>query len=69
MDWTEVMICQNLFCPGIREAVRKEVKSVTRASIIKRPKIYGKVPTKLVDKTLWNKICVDLILNRPLQDM
>ena len=33
---------------------------MTRASVIKRSKINGKVSTKLVDKTLRNKLYVDL---------
>ena len=36
-------------------------KSVTRARVIKTSIKYGTVPTKLVDETPWNKICVYLI--------
>ena len=62
MDCMEAMICQHLIWPGIREAVRKEVKSCDSCQRNKNSnKRYGKVPTKLVGKTPWNKLCVDLI--------
>ena len=34
---------------------------MSRSRVIKRSIKYGKVPTKLVDETTWNKIYVDLI--------
>ena len=62
LDRTEAMICQNLYWPVIREAVQKEVTNCdvcqnTEQSTTK----YGKLPAKLAEETLWNKLCVDLI--------
>ena len=56
------MICQNIYWPGIRYAVRKEVTNCdtfqhTKPSNIK----YGKLPVKEPDKKPWKKLFVDVI--------
>ena len=62
LDQTEEMICQHLYCSGIRAAIHKEV---TRCDVCQRTKRsttkYGKLPAKMAEETLWNKLCVDLI--------
>ena len=60
---TEAIICQHLFWPNIRESVQSEVQHCNSCQNNKNVnKKYGKVPTNLVDETLWNKLCVDLIV-------
>ena len=55
------MICKHLFWTGIRPSVQKELKQCDSCRRNKKVNKTGKVPTKLVDETSWNKICVDLI--------
>ena len=62
MDITEAMLFQHLYWPGIRYSVRKEV---TNCDAYQRKKLsnkkYSKLPDKLAEEILWNKICVDII--------
>ena len=56
------MIFEHLYCPRIIAAVRKEVTICDVCQGKKIPtKKHFKLPAKLAEETLWNKICVDLI--------
>ena len=62
LDRTEAMILQHLYCPGILKSVRKEVKKCDVCQHTKRStNKYGKLPAKLAEETLCNKLCVYLI--------
>ena len=62
LDRTKAMIFQHLYCPGIREAVQKEVTGCDTCQRTKRSTTkYSKLPAKLSEETPWNKLCVDLI--------
>ena len=62
MDKTEAMICQHLYCPGIRKSVQKEVKNCDTCQHLKRSKIkYDKLPDKEAYKISRNKLCLDII--------
>ena len=50
MDRTEAILCQNFYWPGIKAAVRKEVKNCDTFQCKKRSNIkYGKLPCKKAD--------------------
>ena len=56
------MIGRHLYWQGIRNAVQKEVKGCDICQCTKRStKKCGKLPGKLAEETLWNKLCIDLI--------
>ena len=56
------MIWQNIYWPGIRDAVRKEVTICDTCQYTKLSNIkYGKLPVKETEKIPWNKLFVDLI--------
>ena len=58
----EEIICQHLYWPDIRDAVRKEVSNCDTCQRTKPSnKKYDKLPAKLAEEIPWNKICVDLI--------
>ena len=58
----EVIIFQNMYFPGVREAVQKEVNNYDTCQHTKgQQQKYGKLPDKLAEKTPWNKLCVDLM--------
>ena len=62
MDRTDAMVFQHLFRPVIRKAIQKGVKNCDSCQRNKKFNTkYGKVPTKLVDETQRNKLCVYLI--------
>ena len=61
-DITETIICQHLYWPDIRYAVRKEVTNCDTWQRTKRSnKKYGKLPGKLAEEIPWNTLCVDII--------
>ena len=60
LDLIEVMIFQHLYWPLNRAAGQREVTGCNKLLCTKRFK-NSKFPAKLVDKTLWNKLCVDII--------
>ena len=63
MDITKAMICQHLYCPGIRNAVHTEVTNCDTCQRTKRSNIkYGKLPAKLVEEIPWNKLCVPSVI-------
>ena len=54
---------QQLYWPGIREAFYIEVMYCDACQRKKRStNKYGKLPAKLAEETLWNKLCVDLLV-------
>ena len=62
MNITEVMICEHLYWPNIRDATLKEVSNCETYQITKQAnKNYGKLPAKLAEGNPWNKICADTI--------
>ena len=62
IDRMEAMICQHLYWPRIREAIKKEVTDCDTLQRTKRSKIkYDKLPSKEDEETSWNKIYVDII--------
>ena len=62
MDRTEAIIRQRLYWHGIIDAVQKEVPNCDTCKRTKWSNTkYGKLPYKLAEEILWNKICVDLI--------
>ena len=62
MDRTEAMINQHLYCPDIRDAVRKEVHNCDTCKCTKQTnKKYGKLRPKVAEKIQTNKLCVYLI--------
>ena len=62
LDLIDEIICQHLYWPEIRGAVRKEVTRCDMCQRTKRStKKYGKLPAKMTEETPWNKLCVDLI--------
>ena len=62
MDRTEVMICQGLYCPGIRKSIWKEGTNCENCQHTEQSnKRYGKLSAKEAEEIPWNKLCVDLI--------
>ena len=62
IDRVELMICQHLYWPSIRESIRKEVSNCDTYQFTKRSnKQSGKLPAKVDEEIPWNKLCVDLI--------
>ena len=61
LNKTEAMICQNVYWPGIKEAVQRGLTGCYKCQRTKWKKKYGKFPDKLADETPCNKLCVDLI--------
>ena len=62
MDITEAMVGQHLYWTDISDAVWKEVTNCDTYQSTKRSnKKYGKLPVKLAEEILWNKLCVDII--------
>ena len=61
LDITEAIIRQYFYLPGIREAVHKEVTKCDTCQCTKRSAKNGKLPTKLAEETLRNKLCVDIM--------
>ena len=60
LDIKEATILQHFYWPGIRESIQKEVTNCDVNQRKKRStKKNGKLPAKLADETLWNKLCVD----------
>ena len=56
------MICQNIYWPGITDAVQKEVTNCDTCQHTKLSNItYGKLPVKETDKIPLNKVFVHLI--------
>ena len=54
----------NIYWPGIRDAVQKEVNNCDTCQHTKLSNIkYGKLPVKEPEKIPWNKLCVDLIMS------
>ena len=63
MDITKSMICQNLYCPGIRNAVHTEVTNCDTCQRTKRSDIkYGNLLAKLAEEIPWNKLCVPSVI-------
>ena len=57
----QAIIFHHLYWPGIRKTVRKEATKCDVCQRTKRStKKYGKLPAKLAEEILRNKICVDL---------
>ena len=62
MDITEAMIRQHLQFPNIRDAIQKESSNFDTFQRTEQPNVkYGKLPTKLAEEILWNKLSVDII--------
>ena len=62
MDRTEETIIQNLYWPGIINAVHREVSNCDTCQHTKLSnKKYGQLPANLDEQILWNKLCVYLI--------
>ena len=62
MDITKAMLCQNLYWPSIRTAIRKEVTNFGTYQRKKRSNIkYVKLPSKESVEIPCNKICVYII--------
>ena len=62
LDKKEAMICQHFYWSGIRKLVQKEATKCDVCQCTKRSTTkYGKIPAKLAEETLRNKLCVDLI--------
>ena len=57
----EVIICQNLYWPYIKDAHPKEVTNYGTCQRTKQSNKNVKLPAKLSEEIPWNKICVDLI--------
>ena len=58
MDRTQAITSQNLYWPGIINAVQKEVKKFDSCQRKKRSNIkYGKLPAKEAMEIPWNKLC------------
>ena len=56
------MICQNIYRPGIRDAVQKGVTNFDTCQHTKPSNIkYGKFSVKQHEKIPWNKLSVVLI--------
>ena len=51
-----------MYCPGIINDVRKEVTNIETCQRTKQSnEKYGKLPAKLAEELLLNKLCVYLI--------
>ena len=62
MDRMEAMIHQNVYRPGIREAIQKEVTNCNTCQCKKRSKMrYGKLSARESEETPHKKLCVDII--------
>ena len=62
------MIFQNIYWPGIRYAVRKELTNCDTCQHTKLSNIkYGKLPVKYPEKMPWNKLFVDIIRSYLIQ--
>ena len=62
MDITEAISFQHFYCPGIRDAVQKEVTNCDTWQRTKRSNIKDwKWPAKEAEEIPGNKLCVDLI--------
>ena len=62
MDRTEAIIHKHLYWPNIRYYVRREVTNCDTGQLTKQSNIrYGKLPAKLAEEVLLNKLCVYLI--------
>ena len=58
MDRTQAITFQNLYWPGIINAVQKEVKKCDSCQRTKRSNIkYGKLPAKEAEKISWKTFC------------
>ena len=62
MNITEVTIHQNLYCPGMRKYVCKEVKHCDTFQDTKQSNIkHGKLTAKEAEEIPRNKLCMDII--------
>ena len=62
MDRTEAIIYQHLYWPDTIDSVHKKGSNYDTCQRTKLSnKKYGKLPAKLAEEILWNKICVDII--------
>ena len=62
MDITEAIICQHLYCSGIKKSIQKEVSNCDTFQHTKWSNIkYDKLPIKVAELIPRNKLCVDII--------